>query len=139
MATTYAAHIVTDESLGGPEIIVMTLADPDTGAADEIATYPLGEGADYIRVLAEAGWRVSGSAETTDTGAVAEVEAVDSIVIVEHVTFARSRAEAEFARQDTSWRTVIGNAMRDGDSATALARAAGVSRERVYQLRDGRR
>ena len=42
------------------------------------------------------------------------------------------QAEAEMARQ-------VREAFQYGASATKLARAAGLSRERIYQIRDGRR
>src|SRR5690606_12896227 len=68
-----------------------------------------------------------------------EVEPADYEQIVRHVTFAREKAQIEYERQDIAWREIIRHAMHDNASATALAQAAKVSRERIYQIRDGRR
>lgn len=48
-----------------------------------------------------------------------------------------SRATAEDA--DRAWRASIRAALADGQRAVDIAEAAGISRERVYQIRDGRR
>ena len=55
------------------------------------------------------------------------------------MTHARSQATVEADRTDQAWRTVIRDAAHDAFSPTRLAAAAGISRERVYQLKDGRR
>jgi hypothetical protein len=139
MPSTYAAHIVTSDAvaLGGPEILVMT--SPDEPGL--IASYPLTADEVPEDVLAANGWRVTSS----DTPAaekgyrIVDVEAVEWEQIVKHVTFAKAQAEIEAGRQDLAWRTALRDAMYDGGSATRLAAAAGISRERVYQIRDGRR
>jgi hypothetical protein len=139
--TIYAAHIVTTEAhgLGDPEVVVMTDAD-ETGAADLIACYSLTDGHDPIDVLAGNGWRVIGGTTEVETGyVIVDVEAANPVQIVQHVTFARAAADSEAKRQDTAWRMIIRNSMLDGASATKLAKAAEISRERVYQIRDGRR
>lgn len=141
MTTAYAAHIVTADAsdLGDPEIIVMTDSD-ENGEADPIASYPLVSDQDPIEVLTTNGWRMTGVPEPVQLGySIVNVEASDVEMIVKHVTFARSQAEIEHARQDKAWRTVIRNAMNDGGSATRIAGPADISRERVYQIRDDRR
>jgi DNA-binding phage protein len=40
---------------------------------------------------------------------------------------------------DAEWRSTIRRAIEMGVPVTRIAAAAGVSRERVYQIRDGRR
>ncbi|MGY1846875.1 helix-turn-helix domain-containing protein [Blastococcus sp. SYSU DS1021] len=40
---------------------------------------------------------------------------------------------------DDEWRKAIREAIDCGTSVTAIAAAAGVSRERIYQIRDDRR
>ena len=140
MAVTYAAHIVTDaeQGYGDPEITIMT--QDDSGASDVIASYPLNGGAEPGEVLDDAGWRTIGDETEAGHGyVIVEVEPAEVDTIVRHVTSARAQAEAELQRRDTAWRTVIRDAMLDGGSATAIAGVAGVSRERVYQIRDGRR
>lgn len=138
MTTTYAAHIVTTTAnLGDPEVIVMTASD-ETGAADFLAAYPLPDDDAWEDVLASNGWRVIGDPEHGDY-AIVDVEAAEVEQIIKHVTFARAQAEIEHVRQDLAWRTLIADAKNDGGSATRLAVAADISRERVYQIRDGRR
>lgn len=48
------------------------------------------------------------------------------------------RREAE-REQEMEWREMIRRALDAGWSVTNIASAAGCSRERVYQIRDGRR
>ncbi|WP_280189636.1 MULTISPECIES: hypothetical protein [Nocardia] len=140
--TTYAAHIIDADAqaLGDPEITIMTQAD-EAGAADYIASYPLLPGGKAPEILlAEEGWRVTGEPTYVETGYyIVDVETVDVLRIVEHVTYAKDVADAEAQRQATAFRTVIGDAMRDGASGPKVAKAANLSPERVYQIRDGRR
>jgi len=145
MNTEFGAHIITAEAdiaAGNPEIIVM-IHDSETGEALPIANYPLGDGDNAADLLRENGWRVlddPSQVETVEIGYdIVTVEPVDYEQIVQHVTFAREKAQIEYERQDTAWREIIRHAMHDSASATALAKAAKISRERVYQIRDGRR
>ena len=145
MSTTFAAHIITAESdlaVGNPEIIVM-IGDKDDEYLEEhpLAHYPLSDGEDPADLLRENGWRtLDDTAESVDVGYdIVTVEPADYEQIVKHVTFAREKAQIEYERQDTAWREIIRHAMHDNASATALAKAAKISRERVYQIRDGRR
>jgi transposase-like protein len=50
---------------------------------------------------------------------------------------AEARAKAEAAEQH--WQMVIRQLLAQGSSVTDVAEAAGVSRQRVYQIRDGKR
>lgn len=138
MDTTYAAHVITaDANIGDSEIVVMTQADE--ADADVIVRYRLTDDADFVVVLRDNGWSV-GLDDSDDAGyTIVTVEPVDVQQIVKAVTFARDEAAAEYQRCDTGWRTLIRDAMNGGESATKLSEAAGVSRERVYQIRDGRR
>lgn len=140
MPTTYAAHIVTTEAdMGTPEVIVMTQAD-EAGAADVVVRYPLADNADGVALLVAHGWDVDLDDTEIGTGyTIVSVAPTDLGQIVKDATFARDAADAEYQRCDTGWRTLIRDAMNDGGSATGLAAAAGISRERVYQIRDGRR
>ena len=54
------------------------------------------------------------------------------------VTARRARMAADMAWLDQEWRQLVAQAMQDGYSAVAVAKAAGVSRPRVYQIRDGK-
>lgn len=138
--TGYAAHIIADaEALGDPEIIVMTEAD-ETGAAEALVSFPITTDTNPADVLAAHGWRVTDDVTNVDTGYnIVAVEATDWATIVTDATFARDTAATERDRADNAWRTLITNAMNDGGSATRLAEVAHISRERIYQIRDGRR
>src|SRR5690606_946723 len=97
-----------------------------------------------LDTLRDHGWRVLTDPAQEYTAVefgydIVEVEPADYEQIVSHVTFAREKAQIEYERQDTAWREIIRHAMHDDASATALAEAAKVSRERIYQIRDGRR
>ncbi len=144
MSTVFGAHVITAESdlaVGNPEIIVMIHDDSETGEALPVAHYPISDGEDPADLLWENGWRtLDDTAESVDVGYdIVPVEPVDYEQIVQHVTFAREKAQIEYERQDTAWRAIIRHAMHDNASATALAKAAGITRARVYQIRDGRR
>lgn len=55
------------------------------------------------------------------------------------VTQQRADAQDMAAAADDAWRLLIRRSVNQGYSVSALADAAGVSRERIYQIRDGRR
>jgi len=52
---------------------------------------------------------------------------------------ARAEAQAKAARVDEEWRVEIIAALMRGVPAADVAEAAGISRQRVYQIRDGKR
>jgi hypothetical protein len=142
MTTTYAAHIVTAdaEGLGDPEVIVMT-QDEGSGAEALIA-YRLTEHVDAAAVLRDNGWTITSEPANTDHDGytVVDVQPRDWIQIIRAAAYNRATAAAELERQDTGWRTLVRDAMNDpGATKTDVADAAGVSRERAYQIRDGRR
>lgn len=66
----------------------------------------------------------------TDDGALDEL--FDATAI-------RNRAVAEFENADHEWRKAIREALDRGARVALIADTAGISRERVYQIRDGRR
>jgi len=136
---TYVAHVVTEaDGLGDPEIIVMTQPD-ETGAADPIVSYPLPEGTDPMRVLAENGWRPAGE-PTTEPYLIVDVEPVDWAELVRRLTYEREAARIELERRDMAWRRVIADAMcTEGVRRQSVADAAKVTLTRAYQIRDGRR
>jgi len=55
------------------------------------------------------------------------------------VTARRARMAEDLAWADEEWRRLIVAAIELGDRVTDIAKAAGVTRARVYQIRDGRR
>jgi hypothetical protein len=139
-SAAYAAHIVTaDAGMGDPEVIVMTSVD-EAGSSDVLISYPLPEGGSTEQILLDGGWAVTGEVTYAGDGyTIVDVTPMNWATIVEAVTFERKRAEIEHERQDVAWRTVIRDAVSDDESPTELAKVAGISRERVYQIRDGRR
>ena|SRR5690606_16631643 len=148
MSTSFAAHIITADNaddMSTPGIAVM-IGDSESGEEHLIADYPISDGEDVsdgedaADLLWEHGWRILDDPSQVDASyGIVSVEPADYEQIVQHVTFARERARIEHERQDTAWRAIIRHAMHDNASATALAKAAGISRERIYQIRDDRR
>jgi hypothetical protein len=141
MTTTYAAHIVTDadQGYGDPEIVIMTDA-ADDGSADFIASYPLDGTVEPDAVLADSNWRTVGEPTEVDRGyTIVSVVPADALMLIGQATFSRGQADHEARRRQTAWETLVRDAMLDGGSAVAIAEVAGISRERVYQIKDGRR
>src|SRR5690606_5640514 len=150
--TSFAAHIITAESdlAGGhPEIIVMIGDKADEYLEEHpLARYPLSN-EDTLQSALDKLWYDHGWIVLTDPKQeytavdvgydIVPVEPVNYEQIVKYVTFAREKAQIEYERQDTAWRAIIRHAMHDGASATALAKAAKITRARIYQIRDGRR
>lgn len=58
---------------------------------------------------------------------------------VADATESKRRADEAAADADRAWRAAIRAALADGQRVVDIAETAGVSRERVYQIRDGRR
>lgn len=55
-------------------------------------------------------------------------------------TAAKARADQDAGEADKAWRQAIRQAVADGFKVAVVAEAAGgISRERVYQIRDDRR
>jgi len=141
MSASFTAHVITadDDDMGTPGVVVTTY-DSESGEERPIADYPISDGEDATDLLWEHGWRILDDPSQAGVGyGIVSVEPADYEQIVQHVTFARERARIEYERQDTAWRAIIRHAMHDNASATALAKAVGISRERIYQLRDDRR
>lgn len=157
---TFTAQIVT--RIGDPCIVIMRKIDPaedDPDPGDPLAEYPLTEercrqeypdvveddgwhrAADLIAddVLRENGWQLVGEPTSTDFGTLVDVRPENWQQIIAAVTFERDKAAVEYDRQDDAWRTLIRSAVHADESATEIARWAGVSRERIYQIRDDRR
>lgn len=58
---------------------------------------------------------------------------------IAEVTEQRAKAQADLDWADQQWRALIAAAAGSGVSVASIADAAGISRARVYQIRDGRR
>lgn len=116
------SHDITNEAARQAiDAYAEQLAELDhTTIGDELT----GEQADDIR-------RALAAQEAVDTG--------DLLVDVYEATEVK-RAAAETATDaDREWRAAIRAALASGQRVADVADAAGISRERVYQIRDGRR
>jgi hypothetical protein len=138
--TPFSAHVVTDqaEGIGDPEIIVMT---EDTGTGADPLAY-IAYQADWVQALDDAGWSITGTPPNpTDHGGyfIVDVRPRDWELIIKTATFDRGVAEIEAKRTEDAWRFLIRAAVLAEESPTKIAAVADVSRERVYQIRDGRR
>lgn len=58
---------------------------------------------------------------------------------VTQATEAKQRLDQDFAEADRVWRAAIRAAVAAGERVVEIAAAAGITRDRVYQIRDGRR
>lgn len=131
--TDYTANIMHDE------VIILTAADV-AGQQDYIVSYPLNTNADPVAVLRDKGWFVRYEIDESAGYGIVVAEPRDWEQIVEDVTCARTQAQIEADRQDVAWRAVIRDGMHDDTTnKTRLAEAAGVTRDRMYQIRDARR
>jgi hypothetical protein len=85
------------------------------------------------------GWTVLGAGGggwPEDTIAIAPR---DWKVVIEQAKADREVAQRETARRDSFWATCVREAILDGHTAKDLAEIAGVSVQRIYQIRDRRR
>lgn len=122
---SYLARVTSEG--GGLRLVVAT------SDGEPVASYPLA--GDAAVLLAGHGWRVLG-----EQAGVIEVEPESWEALVAEATRAYRAAQAETERAYEAWQVVIRDAMREpGTVKTRIARAAGVHRDRAYQIRDGRR
>lgn len=129
----YVAHIITRDAEGLDEITVTTRTT-DGELAHEIATYPLIAGVEFVEVLTDAGWRVAGPEGKTEAGyVIVDVEPANRESIIRHVAISREHAEMVFRKADNAWRTIVGDAVRNGVPASEIAAIAMVSPEEVEQ------
>ncbi|QYA99678.1 hypothetical protein I1A62_00155 (plasmid) [Rhodococcus sp. USK10] len=98
-----------------------------------IASYPLAADEAPEDVLAANGWRVtSGDTPAVEKGyRIVDVEARRMGADRQTRDIRQGRPRLRPGRQDLAWRTALRDAMHNGGSATRLAAAAGVSRERM--------
>lgn len=141
----YVAHIVTAEAgaLTPPEIAV-TESDDRTGVEETIICYGLSSRArvaDAVALLQANGWNLYGVRRYMEPGYwIMQLRVNDWGIVVEAVTGTRETAEIERQCREAAYRSVIGGAMRDQRTVKkVIAEIGGVSRERAYQIRDGRR
>lgn len=124
--SAYSANVAVYALTNARMYLVTTYADADVASRVE----------DFLQ---QRGWQLDGAIEWDGSNGWVTVAPVNWCRIVEDITRTRVDAYAEFARVHSSWARVIASAMRDdtaGCSRVDLARAAGVTPGRLYQLRD---
>lgn len=67
---------------------------------------------------------------------VASHAPLDAVI---NATANKANAELDAEEADRAWRDAIRAAVSAGERVVEIAEAAGISRDRVYQIRDGRR
>lgn len=89
--------------------------------------------------LEQCGWEVLGAAGGGWPDDTLAVSPTDWKVVIEQSRAHRETAQRESARRDQAWATCVREAVLDGHTATELTEVAGVSAQRIYQIRDRRR
>ena len=90
-------------------------------------------------VLSGLGWKVLGAAGGAWPDDVLTIAPGDWKVVIEWARADREIAQREAARRDSLWSACVREAILDGHTAKELAQVAGVSVQRIYQIRDRRR
>lgn len=90
-------------------------------------------------VLSGLGWKVLGAAGGGWPDDVLAIAPGDWKVVIERAKADREIAQREAARRDSRWSACVREAILDGHAAKELAEVAGVSVQRIYQIRDRRR
>ena len=116
----------------GDQVAVLTR---DTG--DLVDLCPV-EGTDLTGALEQVGWEVGGQLDGW-TPDVCAVKPRDWTLVLERVGQTRNRLRAEAAAQETGWRELIRAALLSGVPTQHLTSLTGLTRQRIYQIRDRRR
>lgn len=89
--------------------------------------------------LAASGWDVHGAASGRWPDGTLAVAPIDWKVVVARAKTDREAARREATRRGQVWSACLREAVLAGHTATELADIAGVTAQRIYQIRDGRR
>lgn len=89
--------------------------------------------------LGLSGWKVLGAADGEWPDDTIAITPRDWKVVIEQAKADREIAQREAARRDSFWAACVREAILDGHTAKELAEIAGVSVQRIYQIRDRRR
>jgi hypothetical protein len=127
----FRAHRVSDDR-GEGQTVVVTF---DTG--DTVAHYPCGAD-DPPAVLARHGWGSTGPLPGWPAGSYG-VRALDWPLVVGEVTEQRDRTRKQAQTQDRGWQAAVREAVLAGQDVRRLSELTGLTRQRIYQIRDGRR
>lgn len=116
----------------GDQVAVLTL---DTGDVVDVCAL---EGVDVRRVLEQLGWQVGEQLEGWTSGVLA-VRPRDWSLVLQRVRRARDRLRAEALAKESGWRELIRAALLSGVPTHDLTSLTGLTRQRIYQIRDRRR
>lgn len=89
--------------------------------------------------LAASGWDVLGAAGSGWPDDIVAVAPIDWKVVIERAKTDREATRREATRREQFWSACLREAVLAGHTATELADTAGVTAQRIYQIRDRRR
>ncbi len=128
---------------GEIQVLRRTCDGDDERTPQMLVRYQAESGQDPRDTLAHNGWTVTGQTrQATGPGdplTVLTLKPHDWPGIVGTLTVLKAAADEEAEARDAAWRLAIRDGANARCSPNALAKAAGISRERVYQIKDNRR
>lgn len=94
---------------------------------------------EIFTVLEENGWLITDTAVDSESGVPVAVLPFDWPRVVRYVSQHRKSAQARAEQADLGWREVLREGLLAGQDARKLADLTGLTPQRIYQVRDGRR
>lgn len=128
---SFRAHVVTYEGESA-ELAQVRNSDGEILAELPIASTP-------EAALCASGWNVLGPAGGGWPDDVLAVAPSDWLDVVRRARTEREGAQREADRREQFWANCLREAILDGHTAVELAEIAGVTAQRIYQIRDRRR
>lgn len=128
---SFRAHVVTYE---GQSVDLAQVRNSDGEILAELPVSSTPEAA-----LSASGWNVLGAAGGGWPDDVLAVAPSDWLDVVRRARTEREGAKREADRREQFWANCLREAILDGHSAVELAEIAGVTAQRIYQIRDRRR
>lgn len=102
-----------------------------------VASYSLE--VDEFTTLEQNGWLITNADEDVDLDLPSPVLPFDWPRVIRFVSQARQSAQARAEQADLGWREVIREGLLLGQEAKRVASLTGLTPQRIYQIRDGRR
>ncbi|MFI5627571.1 hypothetical protein ACIA03_29210 [Nocardioides sp. NPDC051685] len=128
---SFRANVVTYE---GESVELVQVRNSDGEVLAELPVMSTPEAA-----LRAAGWGVLGAAGVGWPDDVLAVAPSDWLDVVRHARTEREGAQREADRREQFWASCLREAVLAGHTAVELAEIAGVTAQRIYQIRDRRR
>lgn len=94
---------------------------------------------EIFTVLEENGWLITDTDVDSEAGVPVAVLPFDWPRVVRYVSQHRKSAQARAEQADLGWREVLREGLLAGQDARKLADLTGLTPQRIYQVRDGRR